>query len=255
MFKSRSERLTRLTEVLERGSVIRLKEAARMLGVSEMTVRRDVAACKGRLAYLGGYIVNGQDPQAGLSYVLDWEKDVHAQNKQAACATAARLIEQGDTIFIDCGTTMPHLAACIPADLHLTVVCYAMNVAEIVCKNPNMTVVLLGGLYHRSSVSFASEEGLAMLRKIGINKAFLSAGGVHPERGVSCSNFHEIPIKQAAIETAVHSYVVVDSSKLGKVKPARFADLQSFESVITDGSAEPDQRHAMEAAGIALVTG
>src|SRR5258707_1049519 len=80
---------------------------------------------------------------------------------------------------------------------------------------PNTQVMLLGGLYHASSQSFSSEEALAYLRKIGINKAFISAGGVHPTRGVSCSNFHEVAVKQAAIAGAMESILVVDESKLG----------------------------------------
>lgn len=254
MHKNRLDRLNRLSEALQRGSVIRLREAAQILGVSEMTVRRDVAACNGQLAYLGGYIVNGQDPQGGLSYVLDWEKDSHAQNKQTACAVAASLIEEGDTVFIDCGTTTPHLAAHIPSGMHVTVVCYAMNVAEIIARNPNATLVLLGGLYHRSSVSFAGEEALATLRKVGINKAFLSAGGIHATRGVSCSNFHEVAIKRAAMATAVHNYLVADSSKFGKVKPAFFADLSQFEAVVTDPAISAEQREALASAGVVPLT-
>jgi DeoR family transcriptional regulator, deoxyribose operon repressor len=96
--------------------------------------------------------------------------------------------------------------------------------------------MLMGGLYHPSSQSFASDEGLAYLRKLGVNKAFISAGGVHPVRGASCSNFHEISIKQAIIATAIQSFLVVDASKLGSVKPASFADLNAFAKIIVGGS-------------------
>jgi DeoR family transcriptional regulator, deoxyribose operon repressor len=97
---------------------------------------------------------------------------------------------------------------------------------------------MLGGLYNSSSASFDVGDGLAALSRLGINKAFLSAGGVDPLRGVSCSNFHEVPVKQAAIRMAVQTCLVVDGSKIGKVKPAPFADLDDFHSIVT--TAEPE---------------
>jgi DeoR family deoxyribose operon repressor len=110
--------------------------------------------------------------------------------------------------------------------------------------------MLLGGLYHASSQSFSSEEALAYLRKIGINKAFISAGGVHPTRGVSCSNFHEVAVKQAAIAGAMENILVVDESKLGSLKPAFFADLDVFAKIVVGGSVSADVQKQFK--GIAL---
>lgn len=252
MQSQRASRLAILAERLEAGGSLHLKEAAALLGVSEMTVRRDIASCEGRFTYLGGHIVGGQDEPGGMGYFLDREVDSNTASKREACEHAVSLIENGDTLFIDCGTTMPHLASRIPASLSLTVVCYAMNVAEIVCKKPNLKVILLGGIYHPSSASFVSAEALEMLRKIGINKAFLSAGGVHEERGVSCSNFHEVPIKQAAMAIALHKIVVIDSSKLGKVKPAFFAGLRDIDTIVTDSGLSERYRTLLAEAGVSL---
>ena len=252
MQKQRVSRLAVLAEALETRGSLHLKEAAALLGVSEMTVRRDVASCEGRFTYLGGHIVSAQNEPGSMGYFLDREADSNIDNKREACEQAVSSIENGDTIFIDCGTTMPHLARRIPAGLSLTVVCYAMNVAEIVCKKPNLKVILLGGIYHPSSASFASAEALEMLRKIGINKAFLSAGGVHEKRGVSCSNFHEVPVKQAAIAIALRKIVVVDSSKLGKVKPAFFAGLDDIDTIVTDSGLDEHYHALFAEAGIEL---
>jgi DeoR family deoxyribose operon repressor len=96
--------------------------------------------------------------------------------------------------------------------------------------------MLLGGLFHTSSASFFSDEGLAYLERLGINKAFISAGGVHPQRGASCSNFHEVPIKQAAVRSAAQSFLVVDESKLDRVRPAFFAGLEPFSKIVVGGA-------------------
>lgn len=231
---TKAERLRALASALDNQSVMRLRDAATLLGVSEMTVRRDIAASPGRFTYLGGYIVSAADVPNAAGYTIDEEKDHFAQAKAEASAAAAKLLVDSETVFIDCGTTLTTLARQIPAEMHLTVVCYSLNVAEILRRRPNVRMILLGGVYVPSSDSFASDESVETLRRMGINKAFLSAGGVDEARGVTCWNFHEVAIKQAAMASAVERHLVVDASKFGKVKAVRFSQLDDFDSVITE---------------------
>lgn len=239
MFRKRAERLDYLGTALETGGFIRLKDAAHMLGVSEMTVRRDIAACRGRLTCLGGHITLEPEHPGGMGYILNRERESNADKKRAACQAAVALIRPHQTLFIDCGTTTPYLASLLPADSGLTVICYAINVAEILCKKAGIRVILLGGLYHASSASFSSPEALQTLRGMGINTAFVSAGGIHAERGVSCSNFHEVAIKQLAMENAEQRVLVVDSTKFGVVKPVFFSDIATFDHICIDDGPLP----------------
>jgi DeoR family transcriptional regulator, deoxyribose operon repressor len=223
-------RLRRLSGALYGRGALHLNEAAALLDVSAMTVRRDIASAREHFTYLGGYIVAAS---AEGGYRLEREKDSHAAAKANVCAHAARLIGNGDTIFVDCGTTTPHLVHRLPAALKVTVVCYALNIAEPLAINPNVQLILLGGVYNASSASFAVDEGLRTLSRLGVNKAFLSAGGVHAKRGVSCSNFHEVAVKQAAMSIALENHLLVDASKLGQVKSVFFAKVDQFDSIIT----------------------
>lgn len=254
MSRKRQHRLRQLRDALAAQDVLRLKDAAQLLGVSEMTVRRDIAACDGYLTYLGGYIVAPPETSVGKGYIFDRERESHADKKQAACQAAAALVEPMETIFLDCGTTIPHLASALPSDYRLTVICYAINVAEIVCKTPGLRVILLGGQYHTSSASFSSTEGLALLEGLRINKAFISAGGVHRSRGVSCSNFHEVAIKQTAMRNALSKVLVVDSTKFDAVKPVYFAPLEDFDVVATDADLDSAATAMVADAGARLVT-
>lgn len=219
--------------MLARQSHLKLSAIAADLGVSEMTVRRDVTESGGRFACLGGHVIGAQNDVAG-DYVLEKEADHHSAAKIAACGKAMKLIEQDDTIFIDCGTTTPRLAALIPAEMRMTAICYSLNVAEILSRRQNTRLILLGGLFHPAAASFSGEAALEQLQRLSINKAFISAGGVHMTRGVTCSHFHEVPVKQAAIARAVESYLVVDSSKFGKVRAAHFAEADAFTSIVSD---------------------
>ena len=232
----RPHRLQELARVLaERGS-LHLREAATLLGVSEMTVRRDVAARSELFTYLGGHLLAADGIAGASRYALSEEEHSHTAAKIAVCARAAELIEDGDTIFIDCGSTTPHLAARVARGTRATAVCYSLNVAEILCRNADLRVILLGGLWHPSSASFSSNESLDLIGKLGINKAFISAAGVDVARGVSCVQFHEVAVKQAAMARSVAKYLVVDSSKFGQVKPAFFADIDAFDGIVTDAA-------------------
>src|SRR5688572_28034312 len=102
MSNRRVERLNALSKALGSRGVLRLREAAAILDVSEMTVRRDVASSPDRFAYLGGHIVHATDIGSNTAYVLDREIDSHAKAKSQACAMAAELLREDDTIFIDC---------------------------------------------------------------------------------------------------------------------------------------------------------
>ena len=145
-------------------------------------------------------------------------------------------------------------AEALPPGIALDVVCYSMNVAMILSRRPNTQLMLLGGLYHASSATFFSDEALHYLKRLGVDKAFISAGGVHSGRGASCSNFNEVPIKRAAIESADESILVVDESKLGRLKPAFFSPLDAFSRVIVGGSAARQQRSHFKGIKLDVVT-
>ncbi len=226
------QRVARLLTRVQGRGLLALSEAAGMFDVSEMTVRRDIASSRGRLTVLGGHVIAVTDPEP--PYALDQEQDSHLADKVAACDHALELIAPDDTIFIDSGTTTCHLANRLPVELNLTVVCFAMNVAAILARMPTVRWILTGGLYQNATTSFAGPHGPAMLKDIRLNKAFVSAGGVHSKLGVSCTNFSEVGMKRAAIDNAAESYLVIDGSKINKVKPAYFARCSEFAAIISE---------------------
>ena len=225
-----TRRVADLLGRVQGGAMLALSEAADLFDVSEMTVRRDVAASKGRLAVLGGHVIAVAEPP----YALDREQDAHLTDKIAACEHALSVIEQDDTIFIDSGTTTCHIAGRLAQDRNLTVVCFAMNVAAILSRMPGIRWILTGGQYQPATASFLSPHGPEMLKDVRLNKAFISAGGVHAKLGVSCANFSEVGMKRTAIACAAQSYLVIDGSKVGKVKPAYFAACSDFEAIICE---------------------
>lgn len=246
------QRLAQLEELLRQTGTARLENAAQWLGVSSMTLRRDLARPGLRLTLLGGHVVPVGSLQRNGPYALEFEQDQHAAAKRQATAHAARLVADGDSIFVDCGTTMPHLVESLPPGPQLTIVCYALNIANLAARRPNTRLILLGGLFHANAHTFASDEGLASLRRLRLNKAFLSAGGVDAVQGVTCTNFNEVPVKQMALASAAEALLVVDGSKLGQLKPAYFAPVAAFARILTDATLPEAPAAALAAAGCRL---
>ncbi|WP_240724583.1 DeoR family transcriptional regulator [Halomonas borealis] len=239
MLNERSEgRLMRLQHALGQGGSLRLSEAAGLCEVSAMTIRRDLAASDGTLMLIGGYLMLADDPRHATTYDLAVQRDRNADAKWRLCERALATLEEGDTLFIDCGTTLTPLALSLPDDMSLTVVTYALNIAEAVSRRSGVRLWLLGGIYHASSCSFSSDDMAETIRGFGINKAFLTAAGVDQRQGLSCFHFHEVAPKQAAIATAQRRLLVVDASKQGLLRPARFAGLDEVDEVIAEQRAD-----------------
>lgn len=238
MFDKRRQRLDKILASLEVNHSLHLRDVAQMLGISEMTLRRDIVHCDNKLINLGGYLVRPGADRA--SYSLDSEKGIRLKNKRSVGRLAAEQIEVGDSVFIDCGTTTPHIVAAMPKDIECTVVCFSANIANTLSTYPKVTLVLLGGVYYPASATYYCDEGLVFLKKFGINKAFLSAGGISIERGLSCSNLHEVKVKQAVMEIAIKNILVADSGKFGQVRSAFFSEFSRLDAVITDAGIGDD---------------
>ena len=252
MFEKRRRRIDKILASLEVNQSLHVRDVAQMLGVSEMTLRRDIASCNNKILYLGGYLVKPGAHNAS-QYSLDSEKSVALKNKRSVGRLAAEQIEKGDSIFIDCGTTTPHIVAAMPKDIECTVICYSTNIAYPLANFPNVTLVLLGGAFYLPSATFYCEESIVYLNKFGINKAFLSAGGVSLERGVSCSHLHEVKVKQAVMEIAMRKLLVVDSGKFGKFRPAFITEFATIDTIITDSGVNDDTAEKIRSSPVELL--
>ncbi|MCA1772056.1 MAG: DeoR/GlpR family DNA-binding transcription regulator [Halomonas sp.] len=210
-------RLATLQEALASGGTLHLRDAAELCGVSEMTVTP--------------------------VYDLSEQEASHYQAKRRLCQRAQRFIEDGDTLFVDCGSTLMPLMNQLSGYQELTVITYALNIANAVAPLPNVRLVLLGGLFYPASQTFASDTMAESIERLGINKAFISAAGVDVQRGVSCFHFHEVLPKQAAMAAATQRLLVVDASKFGVVRPAYFASVSEFDVVVTDDESAPGMLH------------
>lgn len=236
----RSKRSSEIVRLLKQQNGATIRELAQALGVSEMTIRRDLNILSGRnilkLVHGAAIFNPDHDPENGLepAYHLLDEEDRMRREKVRIGRKAASLVKPGDVIIIDTGTTTDHLARHLPDMKALTVICYNMNILLHVRNKTNCRLILAGGVFHENTQMFQSEEGEALIRRIRATRAFISAAGINESLGVTCANQYEVEAKKAAMGSSQQKILLADSTKFGRVQQAHFADLSDFDMVITD---------------------
>lgn len=230
----REERINRLIQALKRSDKIHLKEAATLLGVSEMTVRRDLNSETWPVVLLGGYVVLEPRSAAASHYLLSDQKTRQVEEKRLAASKAAAMIRPRQTVFFDCGTTTPYIIEALDDALVFTGVCYSLNTFLALQDKPNCRVILSGGEFHASNAIFKPINFQECLSNLCPDIAFFSAAGLHTRIGATCFNLEELPVKHWALSMSQHCVLVVDSSKFGKIRPACMGPLSSFHTIISN---------------------
>jgi DeoR family deoxyribose operon repressor len=249
----RSERIKLIQQALHDQKAIHLREMAALLDVSEMTLRRDLNRHTDLFHLLGGHITLAFDPAEAPDYRVTEQGALQVEEKRRIGKLAASFIKPGDTVFFDCGTTVPFVVDFIADDLEFTAVCYSLNVLLKLQHKPNCTIVLCGGTFHRKNQVFEHRDESSVLDSLRLTWAFVSAAGVSETFGVTCFNFNEVAVKQQVLRQAQHTMLLADHSKFDAVRTAHFATLGQFSVVVSDKKLPKAYRELIQGKGARLV--
>ncbi|MGB8454232.1 MAG: DeoR/GlpR family DNA-binding transcription regulator [Anaerocolumna sp.] len=253
----KADRINRLVDIIKSKNGASVKELATLLDVSEMTIRRDLIVLEqsnivnnvyGAAIYNPAY----KQEQTDTAYELSSAKNSQDLEKSKIGAYAASLIEPGDIVVIDTGSTTERLAENINEDLEATILCYNANILNSLRLKENLSLIFSGGRYHAKTQMVESAEGIELIQSMRFTKAFISAAGIHSNFGVTCVYHYEIPTKKAIMHSSVEKILLLDSSKFDQVKPAYFANLEDFDVIITDVSIPPEWKKVIESSKITL---
>jgi len=251
----RVERLNNILNTLKVKGGSTVKDLALYLNVSDMTIRRDLSLLEGQglVKIFHGSVVYNQecDDQTEYSVVMASEKNV--LQKQNIAKRAASLVEPGDMLIIDIGSTAEALTRALPEAIPLTIICYGVNILREIVQRPNTELIFTGGRFHRDTQMFESNKGIALIREHRATKAFISAAGIDLKLGVTTINSYEIETKRAALESSLTRILIADSSKFGKVMPAHFAEITDFDVIITDKAIDTQYSKTIIDYGIDLI--
>lgn len=253
----KSERLDQIIQILRERNGASIKQLAHRLGVTEMTIRRDLESLRinNIINLVHGaaiYNPNAENTTGDVDYPAMKECGIMDAEKSRIGKAAAKLVVPGDVIFVDTGTTTVQLIKYLPAGLPITLACFTMNALSAVQKKNVEHLVFVGGYYHYNTQMFESPEAIQMIQRMRATKAFISAAGIDKKLGLTCVHQYEVSTKQACVETAQQKILLADSSKFDTVTPAYFGELSQIDTIITDNGITQEWQDFLLESGINL---
>ncbi len=238
------ERYSIITETVNREKSVGINTLCELLGASVSTVRRDLNALDemGKIVKVHGGAVAVNDETTQLEPFernVEEKSALFTEEKAAIAAFASQMIENGDFVFIDAGTTTAKLIELLPKR-DATFVTNAFTNAKMLARR-GFRVFLPGGEIKPSTEAIIGSECLMSLKKYNFTKCFLGANGISIKAGVTTPDINEARIKEAVIQNSSKSFILADHSKFDKVASVTFAQIFKVQ-IITDRI--PDKKYA-----------
>lgn len=235
------DRRREILKLLRNGNSVDTAELSKRLGVSEMTIRRDLADLETRNMILRSYGGATLARRVYLEFQFDQRHQGGLASKTAIGRAAAGLIQPGERVFINSGTTTLELARELASrKIPVTVATQSLAIGSELWRQEQIEVIMLGGELSEGSPDLTGPLCEHSLERLNANKAFLGCDGLQPGRGV----FADIPeaarVSSMMAKRADFVCVVADGRKIGRQSLMRYAMLDELDLLITDTSAPPD---------------
>jgi DeoR/GlpR family transcriptional regulator of sugar metabolism len=236
-----------LTRLARDGQII-AKDLARELGISEDTIRRDLRelARAGRLQRVHG----GALPASAAVGDLRIREHVSPQEKIVLARFGASMIQAGQVVILDGGTTAIQIARHLDPDLRATIVTHSPNVAVEVAAHPLVEIIVLGGRLFRHSMVSVGAAVIDAASRLRADLYFMGVTGVHPDAGLSTGDAEEAAVKRALHERAAETIVLASSEKLMAASAFVVAPLQDLSMLVVPPKTAERTVRALRAGGV-----
>ncbi len=243
-----------LLDLIARQGFATLDELVKALGVSESTVRRDLETLDlgGQVKRThGGAVFAGEGRAPALPAFEDRAATATAE-KQAIGRQAAALLEDGDTVLLDGGTTTLEVARAL-LGRPMQVVTNSLPIAQLLASNTLIDLILIGGyVYPRTGVALGP-LAIATMQGIRVRKAILGAGGIVAE-GIYNHNLLLVETERQMMSCGQEVMIVADHTKFGRLALARLCGLEEIGQMVVDPGLPDAFRPILEAAGVRVHT-
>lgn len=235
-----NQRRDKILELLKEDGSAKVIQLAKIFRVSEVTIRQDLEKLEKE-----GLVTR----EHGGAYLKEIEKQVrdfalmnqtNLEKKSVIGQKAASLIEDGDTIILDSGSTTTEIAKNLVGRKNLTVITNALNITLLLGVEQGIEVIMTGGEFKPPTLSLTGQKAAVFFNDIHVDKLFLATAGISLRSGLTYPSLSDIVVKKAMIEVAEIVYLVADSTKIGKGAFASLGALSLIDYIITD-SAIKDQ--------------
>lgn len=233
------ERKARILLMLQENSKLLVPDLCKIFNVSPATIRNDLRdlAQENKLIRTHGGAISIEKTSFEPTYA-DKESLFENEKKRIALC-AASLVEDGDTIAIDSGSTNLEFAKCLLEKKRLTVVTNDIKIASCLEKNPDANIILLAGSLRHGFQCTVGPLALATLRGLNVDKAFMATNALSSSKVFTTPDIGQAEVKKCMIQIASERIMLCDSSKFNKVSFAEFATMDDIDKLITDSNLSP----------------
>lgn len=249
------ERRREILSLLEEHGRVTVNSLAAQFHISAVTIRSDLEelANKGLLVRSHGGAILPLSPQQ--EYPLQLKKALHHAEKVRIGRVAAQLIQPRQTVIIDGGTTTAEVARALKRTIPeaLTVITHALNIALELADSPNISLIMIGGVFRHVSRSFVGPPAERMISDLHADHFFLAVDGLDPETGPSTPDVLEAQLNAQMIRAAREVSVIADATKFGRRSLSLIGDIRSIHRVITDSRVNEEMVCQLRKMGIEVV--
>lgn len=255
-----NERQQQILQILDSKGEVQLQQLKELFpDVSMMTLRRDLTGLEseGRLIRTHGGAVSHK--KLSVNAINNGEEDSYtrraAENVEAKVKIGEKaigMVEKGRSIYFDAGSTIMCLARILDDDSY-SIFTSGANIALELVKKLRTSVVLLGGLVNRNTLSTSGPDAMSSIDNINIDTAFMASSGFSIESGFTVSNIYECELKRKIIKRARKVIVLMDTSKINKNLPFTYAALDDIDVWVSENTPTQDILNAAVKCGVTLL--
>ncbi len=231
-----NQRREKILELIREDGSAKVIKLSKIFKVSEVTIRQDLEKLEHEGFILrehgGAFLKNVEDSVKSIT-LLNQE---NLEKKQLIGKKASELIETGDTIILDSGSTTTEIAKNLIGRKGLTVITNALNIALILGAEPGIELIVTGGEFKPPTLSLTGQKAADFFEDIHVDKLFLATAGISLRSGLTYPSLSDIVVKKAMIDAADTTYLVADSTKIDKNAFASLGALSLIDYIITDAS-------------------
>ena len=248
-----NQRRDKILELLKEDGSAKVIDLARLFKVTEVTIRQDLEKLEKDGLVIkehgGAYLKNVEDQVRTFS--LGNQENI--DKKELIAAKCLEFIESGDTIILDSGSTTTEIAKKLRGYKDLTVITNALNIALILGAEPGIEVIMTGGEFKPPTLSLTGQKAADFFKGINVQKLFLATAGISLKSGLTYPSISDLVVKKAMIDAADTTYLVADSTKIGKSAFASLGALSLIDYIVTDAGIEEKHKQVFHDNEIELI--
>ncbi len=250
------ERRDQIARRVAAQGAVSVAELSRLFGVAEETIRRDLKALEnaGVLRRIHGGALRAPGAPFRAAPAAERLGQNH-ELKEAIARAALDLVQEGDTILLDSGTTTLTLAKLLTQKRELVVVTHSLRIATQLAEAPHLSVNVLGGNLRPQELALVGPDTLRALERIRVDKAFMACAGLDVEHGATVSDVLEADVKRAMIRSADQVILLADHTKWERRSLVAYARLDQFTALVSDANLSPLVQELVKSAGVDVIIG